>query len=239
VHSLTKFLGGHGNSLGGAIVEKGSFDWGNGKFPVISEPCDSYHGAQFYSIFGKDGPIAEMLGTKGKTGLAFVVAARVLGLRDMGMCLAPMNAFLISTGMETLPLRMDKHCANALAVAKFLEGHEKVSLVTYTGLASNKHNELQKKYCPKGGGALFTFSLKGGFEAGKKLVDSVEMISLIANLGDVRTLIAHPASMMHRQLNEEQQKAAGASPEVIRMSIGIEEAEDIIADLSQALDQIK
>jgi len=239
VHSLTKFLGGHGNALGGAIVEKGSFDWGSGKFPILSEPCDSYHGLQIYSVFGKDGPVAEMFGTKGKTGVSFVVAARVLGLRDMGMCMAPMNAFLISTGIETLPLRMDKHCANALAVAKFLEAHEKVSEVTYTGLPSNKCHELQKKYSPKGGGSLFTFSLKGGYEAGKTLVDSVEMISLIANLGDVRTLVAHPASMMHSQLKEEEQRKAGAGPEIIRLSVGIEDEVDIINDLKQALDKVK
>jgi O-acetylhomoserine (thiol)-lyase len=238
VHSLTKFLGGHGNSLGGSITENGTFDWGNGKFPILSEPCDSYHGLKIYDVFGKDGPVAGLFGTQGTKGLAFIVAARVLGLRDMGMCLAPMNAFLISTGMDTLPLRMEKHCSNALAVAEFLEGHPKVAEVTYTQLKSSKMKALQEQYCPLGGGALFTFSLKGGYDAGKKFVDSVEMISLIANLGDVRTLVAHPASMMHSQLKEEDQKKAGAGPDVIRLSVGIEDPKDIINDMKQALDKV-
>jgi len=235
VHSATKGLGGHGNAMGGFIVEKGDFNWGSGKFPVLSEPCDSYHGMKIYETFGKDGPVAGMLGTQGKTGISFVIAARVLGLRDMGMCISPFNAFLISMGMETLPLRMQKHCDNALAVAKFLEKHEKVSWVRYAGLGGANY-ELHKKYCPKGAGALFTFGLKGGYEAGKKLVDTVKMISLVANLGDSRTLIAHPASMMHSQLSEEQRKAAGAETETIRLSVGIEDVEDIIEDLRQALE---
>jgi len=235
VHSATKGLCGHGNAMGGFIVEKGDFDWGSGKFPIISEPCDSYHGMKMYEVFGKDGPVADMFGTKGKTGLAFIIAARTLGLRDMGMCISPFNAFLISMGMETLPLRMQKHVDNTLAVAKFLEKHEKVSWVRYGGLSSDKSYNLHQTYCPKGAGALFTFGLKGGYSAGKKLVDSVKMISLVANLGDSRTLIAHPASMMHSQLTEEQRQAAGAETETIRISIGIEDEEDIIADLTQAL----
>jgi O-acetylhomoserine (thiol)-lyase len=234
VHSATKALGGHGNAMGGFIVEKGDFDWGSGKFPILSEPCESYHGMKIYETFGKDGPVAEMFGTKGKTGLSFVIAAKALGLRDMGMCISPFNAFLISMGMETLPLRMQKHCDNALAVAKFLEKHEKISWVRYAGLGGANY-ELHQKYCPKGAGALFTFGLKGGYPAGKKLVDSVKMISLVANLGDSRTLIAHPASMMHSQLSEEQRKEAGAETETIRISIGIEDVEDIIDDLKQAL----
>jgi len=240
VHSLTKFLGGHGNSLGGAIVEKGDFDWSNKeKFPILAEPCDSYHGMVFYDVFGKDGPVAEMFGTKGKTGMSFAIAARALGLRDMGPCLSPFNAFMITTGMETLPLRMDKHVANAMAVAEFLQGHAQVSEVTYAGLPTNKYNALCKKYCPRGGGSLFTFSCKGGFEAAQTVVNSVKMISLVANLGDTRTLIAHPASMMHRQLSAEQQDAAGASAPVVRLTIGIEDAKDIIQDLKQALDALK
>mmetsp|Transcript_127581 Transcript_127581/g.330722 ORF Transcript_127581/g.330722 Transcript_127581/m.330722 type:complete len:455 (-) Transcript_127581:36-1400(-) len=238
VHSATKALGGHGNAMGGFIVEKGDFDWGaSGKFPIISEPCDSYHGMRMYETFGKDGPVSEMLGTAGKTGISFVITARVLGLRDMGMCISPFNAFLISMGMETLPLRMQRHCDNALAVAKFLEQHEKVSWVRYAGLGGPNF-ALHQKYCPKGAGALFTFGLKGGYEAGKQLVDSVKMISLVANLGDSRTLIAHPASMMHSQLTEEQRRAAGAETETIRLSVGIEDAEDIMADLGQALDGV-
>mmetsp|Transcript_85796 Transcript_85796/g.151398 ORF Transcript_85796/g.151398 Transcript_85796/m.151398 type:complete len:480 (-) Transcript_85796:178-1617(-) len=236
VHSATKYLCGHGNSLGGFIVEKGDFDWAaSGKFPIIAEPCASYHGMSFYEVFGKDGPVAEMFGTKGKTGMAFAIAARALGLRDMGMCLSPMNAFIINMGMETLALRMDKTCENAMAVAEFLEKHPKVDAVNYSGLESNKCHDLAKKYCPKGVGGLMTFSVKGGFEAAKKVVNNVKMISLVANLGDSRTLVAHPASMMHRQLTEEQQRKAGAAPEVIRLSIGIEDAQDIIKDLDEAL----
>lgn len=236
IYSATKGLGGHGNAMGGFIVEKGDFDWGkSGKFPLISEPCESYHGLKIYETFGKDGPVAGMFGTQGKTGLAFVIAARVLGLRDMGMCISPFNAFIISMGMETLPLRMQKHCDNTLAVAKFLESNEKVAWVRYGGLEKDPSYQLAKKYCPLGAGALFTFGLKGGMEAGKKMVNACKMISLVANLGDCRTLIAHPASMMHSQLSEEQQKAAGAEPETIRISIGLEAAEDIINDLKQAL----
>jgi len=236
VHSATKYLSGHGNALAGFIVEKGDFDWkASGKFPILSTPCDSYHGLNFYDTFGKDGPVAEMFGTKGKTGLAFAIACRALGLRDVGPCASPFNAFLVSMGMETLPLRMERHCSNALAVAQFLEKHPQVESVSYSGLPSSKYNELLKKYCPKGGSGLFTFACKGGFEAAKKVVNGVKMISLIANLGDTRTLIAHPASMMHSQLTEEQQKAAGAATNVIRMSIGIEDVQDIINDLDQAL----
>lgn len=238
VYSGTKGLGGHGNAMGGFIVEKGDFDWAkSGKFPIISEPCDSYHGLKIYETFGKDGPVAGMFGTQGKTGLAFVIAARVLGLRDMGMCISPFNSFLISMGMETLGLRMAKHCENAVAVAKFLEKHEKVSWVRYGGLESDPSYGLSKKYCPLGAGALFTFGLKGGLVSGKAMVNALKMISLVANLGDSRTLIAHPASMMHSQLSEEQQKAAGAEPETIRISIGLEAPADIIKDLTQALER--
>lgn len=234
VHSATKALGGHGNAMGGFIVEKGDFDWGSGKFPIISEPCESYHGLKMYEVFGKDGPVAEMFGTQGEQGMAFVIAARTLGLRDIGMCISPFNAFLISMGMETLALRMQRHCDNTLAVAKFLEKHEAVSWVRYAGLGGPNY-ALHQKYCPKGAGALFTFGMKGGYPAGKKLVDSVKMISLVANLGDSRTLIAHPASMMHSQLTEAQRKEAGAETETIRISIGLENVADIIADLQQAL----
>lgn len=235
VHSATKALCGHGNAMGGFIVEKGDFDWAkSGKFPIISEPCDSYHGMRMYETFGKDGPVADIFGTKGKTGLSFIIAARVLGLRDLGMCISPFNAFLISMGMETLPLRMRKHCDNAVEVAKFLEKHEKVAWVRFAGIGGANY-QLHQKYCPKGAGSLFTFGLKGGYAAGKKLADTVKMISLVANLGDSRTLIAHPASMMHSQLTEEQRKAAGAETETLRISIGLEDAKDIVADLSQAL----
>merc|ERR1740120_139383 len=216
------------------------FDWGAapGKFPILADPCDSYHGMSFHGPFGKDGPVAEMLGTKGEKGIAFAVAARGLGLRDVGPCLSPMNAFLVNMGMETLPLRMDKHCANAVAVAQFLSNHPKVAKVSYAGLPGSADEALVKKYAPKGASSLYTFSLKGGFEAAKKMVNSVEMIALVANLGDTKTLIAHPASMMHAQLTLEQQIEAGADPSVLRMSIGIEDVHDIIADLSQALDKV-
>lgn len=237
VHSATKYLSGHGNALCGFIVEKGDFNWGTGKFPILGSPCDSYHGLNFMEVFGKDGPVAEMHGTKGKTGMAFTVACRALGLRDCGPSLSPFNAFLVNMGMETLPLRMEKHCFNALQVAEFLSKHPGVASVSYAGLASNKYHALAKKYTPKGASALFTFSCKGGFEAAKIVVNAVDMISLVANLGDTRTLIAHPASMMHSQLTEEQQKAAGADPSILRMTIGIEDVKDIIADLAQALDK--
>lgn len=235
-HSATKYLSGHGNALCGFIVEKGDFNWGQSdKFPILASPCASYHDMNFYDTFGKDGPVAEMFGTKGKTGMAFTVAARALGLRDVGPCLSPFNAFLVSMGMETLPLRMEKHCFNAQKVAEFLHAHPHVASVSYAGLPSNKYNALAKKYTPKGASGLFTFSCKGGFQAATKLVNSVKMISLVANLGDTRTLVAHPASMMHSQLTEEQQKAAGADPSIIRMTIGIEDVHDIIEDLDQAL----
>merc|ERR550525_1578615 len=226
--------------MGGFIVEKGDFEWNKtDKFPILTEACDSYHGLRIYDVFGKDGPVAEMFGTKGKTGLAFTIAARALGLRDVGPCLSPFNAFLVSMGMETLPLRMDKHCYNAQKVAEFLHAHPNVASVSYAGLPSNKYYALAQKYTPKGASGLFTFSCKGGFEAATKLVNNVKMISLVANLGDTRTLIAHPASMMHSQLSEEQQRAAGADPTVIRMTVGIEDVKDIIADLGQALDAAK
>eukprot|EP00929_Paragymnodinium_shiwhaense_P011591 TRINITY_DN11753_c0_g1_i1.p1 TRINITY_DN11753_c0_g1~~TRINITY_DN11753_c0_g1_i1.p1 ORF type:complete len:465 (-),score=142.11 TRINITY_DN11753_c0_g1_i1:461-1855(-) len=239
VHSGTKYLAGHGNALCGFIVEHGTFDWGAtpGKFPILASPCDSYHGLNFNETFGKDGPVAEMFGTAGEKGMAFVVAARALGLRDVGACLSPFNAFLVSMGMETLPLRMERHSYNALKVAEFLQGHPQVAAVSYAGLPTNKYHSLAKKYAPKGSSGLFTFSVKGGFEAAQKVVNEVQMISLVANLGDTRTLIAHPASMMHSQLTEEQQRAAGADPTIIRMSIGIECAKDIIDDLKQALDK--
>jgi len=238
VHSATKYLSGHGNALCGFIVEKGDFDWSKGgKFPILGSPCSSYHDMNFYETFGKDGPVAEMFGTSGRVGMAFIVAARGLGLRDVGPCLSPFNAFLVSMGMETLPLRMEKHCYNALKVAEFLHDHQHVAAVSYAGLPSSKYNTLAKKYAPKGSSGLFTFSCKGGFEAAQTLVNNVQMISLVANLGDTRTLVAHPASMMHSQLTEEQQKAAGADPSIIRMTIGIEDVTDIIADLDQALNK--
>jgi O-acetylhomoserine (thiol)-lyase len=221
IHSLTKFMGGHGNSMGGVIVDGGNFDWSaSKKYPLLSEPNDSYHGMKLHETFG---------------GIAFAIACRVLGLRDLGPSIAPQNAFLILTGMETLSLRMDKHCANAMKVATWLSKNKHVAWVTYAGLPGDKHNALAKKYCPKGAGAVFTFGLKGGYDAGVKMVSSVKLLSHLANIGDTRSLIIHPASTTHSQLTPEQLTKAGAGPDVVRLSIGIEDADDIIADLEQAM----
>jgi len=221
VHSLTKFLGGHGNSIGGAIVDCGTFDWlASGRYPTLSAPSPSYHGIIFAETFGN---------------FAFAIAARVLSLRDLGPAISPFNAFLILTGIETLPLRMQRHCDNALQVAEFLSRHDKVAWVNYAGLPDNKYHALAERYCPKGAGAVFTFGLKGGYEAGIALVSNVNLFSHLANIGDTRSLIIHPASTTHRQLTDEQRVRAGAGDEVVRLSIGLETVDDIIADLDQAL----
>ncbi|NVD38452.1 O-acetylhomoserine aminocarboxypropyltransferase [Ensifer sp. HO-A22] len=224
VHSLTKFIGGHGNSMGGVIVDGGTFDWSkSGKYPMLSEPRPEYAGVVLHQVFGN---------------FAFAIAARVLGLRDFGPAISPFNAFMILTGVETLPLRMQRHCDNALAVAKWLKGHDKVSWVNYAGLEDDPNNALQKRYAPKGAGAVFTFGLKDGYEAGKRFVEGLEMFSHLANIGDTRSLVIHPASTTHRQLTPEQQVAAGAGPDVVRLSVGIEDVSDIIADLEQSLGKI-
>jgi O-acetylhomoserine (thiol)-lyase len=220
LHSATKFLGGHGNSMAGLIVDGGKFDWGSGKFPTLSEPCPSYHGMKMWETFGD---------------MAYAIACRVLALRDLGPALSPFNAFLVIQGVETLPLRMQKHCDNALAVARWLKQHPKVAWVNYAGLEDNPCYALHRKYCPKGAGSVFTFGVKGGYEAGMKLVNSVRLISHLANIGDTRSLIIHPASTTHRQLDDEDRAKAGAGNDVVRLSIGIENAEDIIADLDQGL----
>jgi O-acetylhomoserine (thiol)-lyase len=221
VHSLTKFMGGHGNSMGGVIVDGGTFDWSaSGKYPMLSEPRPEYGGVVLHATFGN---------------FAFAIACRVLGLRDFGPAISPFNAFQILTGIETLPLRMQRHCDNALDVAKWLKGHDKVSWVNYAGLSDDPNNALQARYSPKGAGAVFTFGLKGGYESGKRFVEGLEMFSHLANIGDTRSLVIHPASTTHRQLTEEQQVGAGAGPDVVRLSIGIEDVADIIADLEQAL----
>jgi O-acetylhomoserine (thiol)-lyase len=220
IHSATKFLGGHGNSMCGVIVDGGKFDWGSGKFPSLSEPCPSYHGMKLWETFGD---------------MAFAIACRVLGLRDLGPALSPMNAFLVQTGIETLPLRMQRHCDNALTVAKWLKANPKIGWVNYAGLEDNPCFALHKKYCPKGAGAVFTFGLKGGYEAGVKMVNGVKLFSHLANIGDTRSLIIHPASTTHRQLSDEDRIKAGAGPDVVRLSVGIEDAADIIADLEQAM----
>jgi O-acetylhomoserine (thiol)-lyase len=221
VHSATKFLGGHGNSLAGLIVEAGTFDWAkSGKYKTMTEENPSYHGIRFYETFGD---------------FAFCVATRALSLRDLGPCLAPMNAFLVLTGMETLPLRMRRHCDNALTVARWLEADSRVEWVNYAGLETHKQHKAQQKYSPKGAGSVFTFGLKGGFDAGMKLVNNVRIFSHLANIGDTRSLVIHPASTTHRQMDDEARVKAGAGPEVVRLSIGIEDPKDLIADLDQAM----
>ena len=220
IHSATKFLGGHGNSMAGVIVDGGKFDWGSGKFPSLSDPNPSYHGMKMWETFGD---------------MAFAITTRVMGLRDLGPSIAPMNAFLVLTGMETLPLRIQKHSDNALEVAKWLKANDKIAWVNYAGLPDNPFHKMHRKYCPKGAGSVFTFGLKGGYEAGVKLVNSVKLFSHLANIGDTRSLIIHPASTTHRQLSDEDRAKAGAGNDVIRLSIGIEDTADIIADLEQAL----
>ena len=222
VHSLTKFLGGHGNSIGGVLVDCGTFDWlaAKHRYKTLVDPNPSYNGMKLAETFGN---------------FAFAIAARVMGLRDIGPAIAPMNAFLLLTGIETLPLRMDKHCANALAVAQYLEKHKKVAWVQYAGLPGNAYHAMHKKICPKGAGAVFTFGVNGGYQAGVKLVAGLELFSHLANIGDTRSLVIHPASTTHRQLTDEQRTSAGAGSDVVRLSIGIEDKEDLIADLEQAL----
>jgi O-acetylhomoserine (thiol)-lyase len=221
LHSLTKFLGGHGNSIGGVIVDAGTFDWSKSdRYPMLSAPRPEYHGIKLHETFGN---------------FAFAIASRVLGLRDLGPAISPFNAFQILTGIETLGLRMQKHSDNSKAVAEWLESHPAVAWVNYAGLPSNKYYSLARKYTPKGAGAVFTFGVRGGYDAGVKLVSNVKLFSHLANIGDTRSLIIHPASTTHSQLDDEQKVRAGAGPDVVRLSIGIEDKEDLIADLDQAL----
>jgi O-acetylhomoserine (thiol)-lyase len=221
VHSATKFLGGHGNSIGGLIVDGGSFNFaGDDRYPMLSKPRPEYGGMVLGETFGNFG---------------FAIACRVLGLRDLGPALSPFNAFLILQGIETLPLRMQRHSDNALAVAEHLARHEKVTWVSYPGLPTDRYHNLAKKYCPLGAGAVFTFGLTGGYEAGVKLVSNLKLFSHLANIGDTRSLVIHPASTTHRQLTDEQRARAGAGSEVVRLSIGIENTEDLVDDLDQAL----
>jgi O-acetylhomoserine (thiol)-lyase len=221
VHSLTKFLGGHGNSMGGMVVDAGTFNWSReGRYPMLSEPRPEYHGVVMHETFGNFG---------------FAMACRMLALRDMGPAISPFNSFLILTGIETLPLRMQRHCENTQSVAEWLAGHAKVAWVSYPGLPGDRYHNLARKYVPNGAGAVFTFGLKGGYEAGVKLVSNVGLFSHLANIGDTRSLIIHPASTTHRQLTEAQKVQAGAGPDVVRLSIGLEDKEDLIADLEQGL----
>ena len=221
LHSMTKFIGGHGNSIGGMIVDGGRFNWlASGRYPFLSEPRPEYNNMILGETFGN---------------FAFAIACRVLGLRDLGPAISPFNSFLILTGSETLPLRMQKHSDNARAVAEFLASHPKVTWVSYAGLPGDRYHKLAEKYCPKGAGAVLTFGVEGGAEAGIALVSNVQLFSHLANIGDTKSLIIHPWSTTHSQLTDEQRKAAGAGPDVVRLSVGIEDVADIIADLDQAL----
>lgn len=220
LNSLTKFLGGHGTSIGGIIVDSGRFHWNNGKFPQLTEPSPAYHGMKFWDVFGS---------------IAFIIRARVEGLRDLGPAISPFNSFLILQGIETLSLRMDRHLSNTLAVAQHLEKHPLVTWVKYPSLPSSPYYQLAQKYTPKGGGAVFSFGIKGGYDAGKKFIDSLKMFSHLANVGDVRSLVIHPASTTHQQLSAEEQQSAGVTPDMVRLSIGLEDLDDILWDLDQAL----
>jgi O-acetylhomoserine (thiol)-lyase len=220
VHSATKFIGGHGTTMGGLLVESGKFPWDNGNFPMMMEPSEGYHGVKFYETFGDFG---------------FTMKARVETLRTLGPALSPFNAFLLLQGLETLPLRMDRHCENALAVAKFLSDHPHVQWVRYPSLPNDKYYDLAQKYVPRGASAIMSFGVKGGQAAGVKFIESVQFLSHLANVGDAKTLVIHPASTTHRQMSEEQQISAGITPDMVRISVGLETLDDILWDLDQAL----
>lgn len=220
LHSATKFIGGHGTSIGGVVIESGKFPWDNGKFPGMTEPSEGYHGVRFYETFGDFG---------------FTMKVRCEALRTLGPSLSPFNGFLFLQGLETLPVRMERHCANAIAVATFLDDHPLVTWVNYPGLPSNKYFSLGKKYCPKGPSSILTFGVKGGVDSGIRFIENVQFMSHLANVGDAKTLVIHPASTTHRQLNEADQLSAGVTPDMIRLSVGLETLDDILWDLDQAL----
>ncbi|HTO43413.1 MAG TPA: O-acetylhomoserine aminocarboxypropyltransferase/cysteine synthase [Burkholderiales bacterium] len=224
VHSATKYIGGHGTTMGGVLVESGKFPWGNGKFPGMTTPSRGYHGVIFHETFGDFG---------------YVMKARMETMRTLGPAMAPMNAWLLLQGLETLHVRMDRHVANALAVAQFLERHPQVSWVNYPSLPSSRYYELARKYMPKGAGAIMTFGIKGGQQAGVRFIEGVQFLSHLANVGDAKTLVIHPASTTHRQLSEAEQIKAGVTPDMIRLSIGIEDLDDILWDIDQALTKAK
>lgn len=228
VYSLTKFIGGHGTCIGGAIIESGKFNWANGKFPEIDGPDPSYHGINYWETFGNHDAAAI-------PGVSYIIKARVQLLRDLGATLSPFNAFLFLQGLETLPLRMERHAQNALKVAEWLQNHPAVAWVNYPGLPNHPDYERAKKYLPKGQGAIIGFGVKGGKEAGIKLIEAVRLITHLANIGDAKTLIIHPASTTHQQLSPEEQLASGVTDDYIRLSVGLENVEDIIEDLDQAL----
>ena len=229
VESATKWIGGHGTSLGGVIVDSGKFNWGNGKFPEFTEPSDSYHGLVFWDVFGANGPFGN---------IAFTIRARVEGLRDWGSTISPFNSFLLLQGLETLSLRVERHVENTLAVAKWLEKHPKVEYVNYPGLESSPYHALAKKYFKKGAGVVLSFKVKGSGENADKVINSLQLISHLANVGDAKSLIIHPATTTHEQLSDEERVLAGAIPGLLRLSVGIENIDDIIADLDQALNNI-
>ncbi|HML64495.1 MAG TPA: O-acetylhomoserine aminocarboxypropyltransferase/cysteine synthase [Dysgonomonas sp.] len=229
VESATKWIGGHGTSLGGVIVDSGKFNWGNGKFPEFTEPSDSYHGLVFWDVFGANGPFGN---------IAFTIRARVEGLRDWGSTISPFNSFLLLQGLETLSLRVERHVENTLAVAKWLEKHPKVEYVNYPGLESSPYHALAKKYFKKGAGGVLSFKVKGSGDNADKVINSLQLISHLANVGDAKSLIIHPATTTHEQLSDEERVLAGAIPGLLRLSVGIENIDDIIADLDQALSNI-
>jgi O-acetylhomoserine/O-acetylserine sulfhydrylase len=229
VESATKWIGGHGTSIGGVIVDGGNFNWGNGKFPQFTEPSEGYHGLVFWDVFGSKGSFGN---------IAFIIRARVEGLRDYGNALSPFNAFLLLQGLETLSLRVQRHVDNALALAKWLEQQDWVNKVNYPGLTNSPYHELAKKYLKHGFGGVLTFNVKGGSEAAKKLVNNVKLISHLANVGDAKSLIIHPASTTHEQLSAAEQLAAGVEPDALRLSVGIEYLEDIKNDLIQAYNAV-
>lgn len=220
VHSVTKYLGGHGTSIGGVIVDSGKFDWTNGKFAGLTDPDPSYHGIRFIDTFGP---------------LGYIIKARVQLLRDMGACISPFNSFLLLQGIETLPLRMERHCSNAKKIAEFLLNHPNVSWVNYPGLNNHPTYQLGQKYMPKGQGGILTFGIKGGLEAGKRLIENLKLFAHLANIGDAKSLVIHPASTTHQQLSAEEQVQSGVTPDLIRLSIGLEDHQDLIEDLERAL----
>jgi len=223
VHSATKFLGGHGTTMGGVVVESGKFPWDNGKFPSMTEPSSGYHGVRFYETFGDFG---------------FTMKARMEVLRVFGPAISPFNAWLLLQGIETLPIRMERHCANAMAVAQFLQDHPKVAWVNYPGLSRSPYHELTKRYLPRGAGSLLAFGIQGGYEAAVKFIEALTFVSHLANIGDAKSLVIHPASTTHRQLNDEELKRAGVPPDMVRLSIGIESEADILWDIGQALEKV-
>lgn len=230
VQSATKWIGGHGTSVGGIIVDAGNFDWGNGRYPLFTDPSPAYHGLNFWEVFGENGPFGN---------IAFAIRARVEGLRDIGPALAPFNSFLLLQGLETLSLRAERHAENALKLAQWLEKHDAVSWINYTGLPSHPHHENGKKYLREGRfGAVLTFGVKGGYDAARDFIESVELASHLANVGDAKTLVIHPSSTTHQQLTEKEQASGGVKEDLIRVSVGIEHIDDIIADFEQALQKV-